>query len=1182
MRKIFFIFNILFLGLTSSAFATINYSRSPSGTPIISPVSVSVSVDNFSDFGFDSANIYYQVVFNGYDSGDILGQCRDSTDLSFEETFNIPTGFITDVILAKGSTDGACGGSQGQAEYFFEYNNNEPIFTAGGSSPPSGFLSARPEIAINAPKKGLSFSLTMKIEYQATDKNDLSSVTEKEQLGLGLAPVSIFYSDKIYEWNHFIIDALDKTLIAKDLSPKGSYIWNIPKELAEGSLYRIIIDAVDNGGDVGENVSDFFTIDRTAPVFSITTDRTAIAKTGEVKITAQSSKELVSPPSLTVTQRGYKAIDVLMGGAGKLYDGIYKVVSGFDGPAVIDISGQDQSGNISATIVSGRTFSVGMEPPPKPIIEFPLQEEVITKESGISVKGKVREDTEVILLLNGAIELKTKPEKDGSFVFDNIALDPQYHNGENIFNIISRDEDGNESQAITITVKFNFDPVVAILFPQNNSTLSATSTIRIDASDKNNDTLSFSYEIKPTNSDNWILIASSTPNKRYVWDTRNFSDGEYVLKVTANDGFADTQAVSPPFAIKNFLPVISFTGGEPTITNNKNVVISGTVSAPESPEGRRRISGLEYSIDGGKLWKEVAVDAGAANFLDSSFSFSLTDLKEDEYLILFRAKDSRGFYGRATKTVIVDFGPPAKPVISSPKLSALVTDKDDENSGLAGIQITVSGTAEPKSEVSVVLAGATFKATTNDGGAFAVHGVTLKQHNKNDIVVFATDRARNKSPEVNTSFIYNNPPIVKFLNPRQNRGLHGAADVQWEVRDTDNDSIAGVVLSYHRGEAPFSALTKSALKNSFAWDVSNFQEGGGYQLKLEATDGITPTTAIIDMFIDNTPPEIELSPLAQSSFKKAFTLSARGTASDNLSGVEFVEYSVDPVRGRPAEGTASAVSGRLTSNGVDGKNWFKANLTGGYLGKNASFKIQHPFALGDGEYNFGARAVDAAGNVSKPKFEKITVDTTPPRIGSYTISKGQLIFLPKGESFEILSGSKIKLTISLEGDTKEAFLTVRGKKINLSKNKATGLWEADLSFGSPGKLPMAITAVDLLGNKIADKEIGLFNIIPAGKTSVGGAKIYISIWSEDSNSFVDWQADNYNESNPTFSSENGEYALALPAGKYQLLVQKTSFERIKTNEFILGEPAFINFDFTLIKLKGVWGFLENIMGKIGL
>lgn len=1167
MRKIVFISGILFFGLTSSALAAVNYSRSPSGNPITSPVTINVSVDDFSDFGFTENINSWLILMQSQEEWEEFSDCYSSDTLSVSNIFSIPVGEQVAVIVIRGYEQN-CEGSEYQ--YELEYNSGELIFTSSGSyvPPPSGFLSSRPEIAITVPKKGLSFSSSMKIEYQATDKNDLGSNKEKTELGLGLTPASIFYSDKIYEWNHTIIDEFDKVLIAKGLPASGQYIWSIPKELADGSLYRIIIDAVDNLGDIGENISDFFTIDHTAPVFTILADRSEITKTGEVKITAQSSKDLVAPPKLTVTQRGYKAVEVLMSGAGKLFEGIYKIVTGFDGPAVVDIFGEDQSGNVSTGIVSGQRFSVGIEPPPKPIIDFPLQEKVVTKENGIAVRGKVREDTEVILLLNGTTEFKTKPDKEGVFFFEKISLDPQYHNGENIFNIISRDEDGNESQPAIITVKFNFDPEVSFSFPAKDSTLSATSTIKISANDKNNDILLFSYEIKPASGDNWTLVASSTPNKRYVLDTRNFSDGQYALRVTASDGFAEAQATSSVFSIKNFLPVITFASGELMITNNKNIVITGDIIAPENPEGKNKILELEYSTDNGKLWKKVDVGGGAESFLSSAFSVSLSDLKEDEYSILFRAKDSRGFYGRAVKTVIVDFGPPEKPVVSSTKTSLLITDRDDEDSGLAGTQFTVSGTAEPKSEVSVVLADKIFKATAGGDGAFAVHGVTLKQHNKNDFVVFATDKARNKSPETSASVVYNNPPIIKFISPRQDRGLHGVSDIQWKIEDIDNDSIANVSLSFRKGNNPFSVLTKSAADNAFKWDVSGFQEGSGYQLKLEATDSITPTSQTIDIFVDNTPPEIELSPLNQNSFKKAFTLSGQGKASDNLSGVEFIEYSINR------------------------KDWFKTVMTGGYLNKTASFKISHPFKLGDGEYDFGARAVDAAGNISKPVFQKIIVDMTPPRIGSYTVSLGQLNFLPKNGSFEIIAGNKIKLIISLEQDTKEAFLELGGEKINLVKNKATGLWEAEIIFGVIGKSTMKITAIDLLDNKISDKEVGMFKIIPAGKISstdengktnpVEGAEIKTSIWNEDSNSFVDWQAENFGGSNPTASLQGGEYKLALPAGKFRLLVEKAGFERIKTNDFILSDPSFINFDFTLVKLRGVWGFLQNIIGKIGL
>ncbi len=67
----------------------------------------------------------------------------------------------------------------------------------------------------------------------ASDKNDLGGAEEKSLLGLGDNPVSLYYSDKITEWDHTYIDPSIKTLIANNLPTKGPYTWNI-KDLVPG------------------------------------------------------------------------------------------------------------------------------------------------------------------------------------------------------------------------------------------------------------------------------------------------------------------------------------------------------------------------------------------------------------------------------------------------------------------------------------------------------------------------------------------------------------------------------------------------------------------------------------------------------------------------------------------------------------------------------------------------------------------------------------------------------------------------------------------------------------------------------------------------------------------------------------------------------------------------------------
>lgn len=351
--------------------------------------------------------------------------------------------------------------------------------------------------------------------------------------------------------------------------------------------------------------------------------------------------------------------------------------------------------------------------------------------------------------------------------------------------------------------------------------------------------------------------------------------------------------------------------------------------------------------------------------------------------------------------------------------------------------------------------------------------------------------------------------------------------------------------------------------NTYELDVSDFKEGSDYQLKLEANDGISDSSKTINLFVDNTRPEISVEPLQETVFREIFVLEARGKAFDGLSGIEFVEFSVDD------------------------EHWFKALVTNGFLKKEASFKIKQKLELEDGTYDIGFRAIDVAGNLSEIKSQQIIIDKSPPRIGSYTLSRGNTILFPEGDSFKLLPDSKIRLTISLEQDTKEATLSVNDKKFSLTKNKAVGLWESDVTFSEENRFIMKISAKDLVDNIIENKEIGMVELIKPGKiSSIDGnqviekAKITVLAFDEDNRSYVKWQAGAYGLKNPISANKVGEYDLLLPPGKYQLLIQKTGFKKLKSSEFEILNSQFVNFDFQLNKRRGIRGFFEDVLDKI--
>ncbi len=1159
---------ILFLASASQALA-LTYSRSPLGTSVANPVTFTVTLTQ-SELNSIGVDLDPTAAFWCLQPNDLptsmtgFSESKPISQLSGTFTMILPIAEYASVAVYTAPSDSCTNENVFGGGFNVEGDGSGVIFTVlSPPTPGSGGVAApveyRPEVDIFSPAVNSVVGNKLEIKYKAKDANDTLGAAA-DRFGLGPNPVSIYYIDNIDVVLGKAVAEEDKKLIAKDIAKESAFSWDTA-DIPNGNSYRIVVDAVDIYGDMGESVSGEFSIDHSQPIFRVEADP-AVSRGENVKIKITSSKGLVRPPKVTVTQKGYQPVEIGVIGFKKDFEGTYYVVSGYDGPATISVSGEDISGNSGEIISSGKTFSVGVEPPPKPIIASPLDKDVVAS-SIISVKGKVREDTEVLITINNKDEQKNLPKADGSFIFENIKLSPDFNGGVNFLSIFSRDAAGNTSEAANLSIKFNLAPELAITSPKKGDILSATTTIKISASDKNNDKLAFTYEASQDDGKNWAMLAENIFKKQYEWRTNNFPDGQYIARVTASDGIAKTIATSSVFSVSNFLPDISFEGGEKSVSNKKDVVINGSVVSPARTNGQANIAGVEYSLDGGKNWQGATVADGAFNSSKENFSVALNDLSEGLYTILFRAKDSRGLSGKAVKTLIVDFGPPVAPIISAPKDGAILSDSDDQDANVAGVQFSISGKSEPKSKVSLVIDGNAFGADTDDKGNFEIKGATLRNHGKNELALFATDIAGNKSPETKISLIYNNPPALKILSPRENRGLNHLAQVRWEATDPDSDEIKDFTLSWRKGkDSEFKILTKNAKNGKFDWDVSSLPQGDDYELRITATDGLSSSEKIAGFLIDNTAPAINIEPLAKSAFSKSFTLEMRGAASDNFSGVEFVEYS------------------------LDGEHWFKAIITRGFLEKSAEFTAKHPFLLEDGEYDLRFRSVDAAGNVSAEAIQKITVDTTPPRIGSYTLSSGLITLLPNGESFEAPESVKLKLNISLESDAKNASLVLGDKIFDLAKNSATGLWESEIYLTKGEKTNMLVSAEDFLGNKVKNKEIGKIEAINKGKAldasgqSVADAEINFLIFNPDTKSYAMWQGEAYGEANPIKSGADGEYQAILPPGTYQILVKKQGFERLRTSEFEILNPRFINFDFKLTPRSGFSGFVGDIMDKL--
>ena len=568
-----------------------------------------------------------------------------------------------------------------------------------------------------------------------------------------------------------------------------------------------------------------------------------------------------------------------------------------------------------------------------------------------------------------------------------------------------------------------------------------------------------------------------------------------------------------------------------------------------------------------------------------------------------RATDKRGYYGVSNKTIVVDFGPPESPIVTFPADKMVISESEDEDADRAGVQLSVKGNAEPESLVKIaVTGGLTYEGVTAVSGKFVVDGVTIREHGVNTITITATDVADNQSAPTTLTIIKNDSPTIRFRSPRLGGGLNHVAIIRWDIADSDGDTTTAPTLSYRDGtNGPFVIIKKSIQGNTYDWDVSKLREGSGYQLKLETTDGVSPGVKIIGTTIDNTPPSVAPIKLPNTAFRESFTLNFVSEVSDTLSGIEYVEYAIQKERG--------AFSSALDdAKGVDG-SWYTALITRGYLTKKAQATIKHPLQLTDGTYIVSVRSVDAAGNVSPVVTTKITIDTTPPHIGSFALSRGELVFYPRpslseptGTSrFFIAEGDKLHIKLSLENDTQSAtlyrsFSSATETPTSVSSNDdetmalvretRSGLWEADGILSGIGLSELSVVAVDRLGNSSEKTPLGLLDIIESGRVTdeenhaLSGARILVQAFNPDSGVFVDWDAAQFGLRATEETDANGHFSLLLPQGTYRLNVQKSGYGQLQSPVFEVVNPEYITPVFQMKTRVGLIGEIENILERI--
>ena len=631
----------IFLGGFFVAQAQTSYTRSPSGDNITSPITINISFVDWSDTGLAESTSCEGNSCNYWGIGpqklaeDVdyipVQTCVESSTHSGEFTITLPAGNYTEVTFWGGETKEICESTHARDAYYGNYlegNGTSVVFTAtaaagtDGGTTPTITVTYMPNIELLEPaiQSFSNFSGILPLKYKASDKDD-----ELKNTGHGLKdkPVNIYYSP---------LGTFDRFPIAQNQSATGTVLWDTTS-LADG-VYRLILTVAGVDSVSNEKTFDNIVLNNTPPNFTVKTNP-YFSKGEPIKLSIESSGVLKSVPTVTVSQYKHEAVKVKLTGdvLGKIFKGTYQILPGFDGPAKINIQGEDLAGNKSSTILGNDSFAVGVNPPPMPTIETPGKSISVEKANIPLVKGVGVNARKIILKVNGGKEYVQENPQNGRFQFENVALDPNFNKGKNIISVTVVDEKGAVSEPAIIEAFFNSPPQVNLIEPRGRL-LKLNGLIRFSwgANDINNDSLKFGVDLSDDGGQSWKNLAQNLVKPEFTWDSSAFPDGSnYIVKISAFDGSLTGYALSDKIDILNDLPTIIFETSGEIFTSQPSKTLKGIVRSKKD-----LLAKLELSTDGGKSWREILPDDKVWDSNFEKFSFTLSSLKSGELKIILR------------------------------------------------------------------------------------------------------------------------------------------------------------------------------------------------------------------------------------------------------------------------------------------------------------------------------------------------------------------------------------------------------------------------------------------------------------------------------------------------------------------------------------------------------------------
>jgi len=168
-------------------------------------------------------------------------------------------------------------------------------------------------------------------------------------------------------------------------------------------------------------------------------------------------------------------------------------------------------------------------------------------------------------------------------------------------------------------------------------------TILWEAADENGDDLSYTLSIRKEGESVWRLLRPFRSETLFAFDTLTYSDGTYLLKVTASDAPSNplgtelqAERVGPPFVVDNSFPVVK---GFAAVRGAGGLDVSF-----QAEDAFSTVEEVKVLVRPGE-WRVVFPVDGIADSRTEAYKFSLKLPANAESLVTVRVRDAFGNVG---------------------------------------------------------------------------------------------------------------------------------------------------------------------------------------------------------------------------------------------------------------------------------------------------------------------------------------------------------------------------------------------------------------------------------------------------------------------------------------------------------------------------------------------------------